>query len=90
MSRITRIAQQAQVSYDLGLQQLSLLNKAIESNKEAIKAIESGMSTGNRNMMDLLKAYSDLHKAEKAIPILKAKLWQYWWQLQWVTGSLAI
>ncbi|MGM0542171.1 MAG: TolC family protein, partial [Pseudomonadota bacterium] len=89
MSKITRIAQQAQVSYDLGLQQLSLLNKAIESNKEAIKAIESGMSTGNRNMMDLLKAYSDLHKAEKTIPILKAKLWQYWWQLQWVSGHLA-
>lgn len=89
ISKITRIAQQAQVSYDLGLQQFSLLNKAIESNKQAIKAIESGMSTGNRNMMDLLKAYSDLHKAEKTIPILKAKLWQYWWQLQWVTGSLA-
>ncbi len=89
ISKITRIAQQAQVSYDLGLQQLSLLNKAIESNKEAIKAIESGMSTGNRNMMDLLKAYNDLHKSEKTIPILKAKLWQYWWQLQWVTGRLA-
>ena len=89
ISKITRIAQQAQVSYDLGLQQFSLLNKAIESNKQAIKAIESGMSTGNRNMMDLLKAYSDLHKAEKTIPILKAKLWQYWWQLQWVNGRLA-
>lgn len=89
INKITRIAQQAQVSYDLGLQQLSLLNKAIESNKEAIKAIESGMSTGNRNMMDLLKAYNDLHKSEKTIPILKAKLWQYWWQLQWVTGRLA-
>ena len=88
MSKITRIAQQAQVSYNLGLKQLSLLNKATESNKQAIKAIESGMSTGNRNMMDLLKAYSDLHKAEKTIPILKAKLWQYWWQLQWVTGTV--
>jgi outer membrane protein len=89
INKIIRVAQQAQVSYDLGIQQLSLLQKAIESNKQAIQAIESGMSTGNRNMMDLLKAYSDLHTAEKTIPILKAKLWQYWWQLQWVTGHLA-
>jgi outer membrane protein len=87
--KIRRIAQQSRMSFELGLQQLSLQNKAIESNKAAIKAIESGMSTGNRNMMDLLKAYNDLHKTEKTIPILKAKLWQYWWKLQWVNGNLA-
>jgi outer membrane protein len=87
--KMKRIAQQSRMSFELGLQQLSLQNKAIESNKAAIKAIESGMSTGNRNMMDLLKAYNDLHKTEKTIPILKAKLWQYWWKLQWVNGNLA-
>lgn len=87
--KVTRIAQQSQASYELGLQQLVLLNKAVESNKEAITAIENGMSTGNRNMIDLLNAYSDLHKAEKTIPILNAQLWQHWWQFQWATGGLA-
>ena len=67
---------------------LAALKDVLESNKQALVAAENGLSTGNRNILDLLDAQRSVHRAERDISIVNNRLWTNWHLYQWSTGRL--
>lgn len=81
-------AKNAYLRYRAGLARLEALKAALHSNLEAVKATENGLSTGTRNILDLLNAQRSLHKAQRDLPTTQAKIWQSWYQFYWALGLL--
>ena len=77
----------AYMSVQSGLEQLKALKAALESNKQAVKAAEKGLTTGNRNILNLLDAQINRHKAEKEIQVIKNSIWQNWYLYRWSQGK---
>lgn len=69
---------------------LIALKEVLESNKQALTAAENGLSTGNRNILDLLDAQRNLHRAERDIEIVTNTIWLNWYLYQWSTGEISI
>ncbi|VAW47505.1 hypothetical protein MNBD_GAMMA04-604 [hydrothermal vent metagenome] len=69
---------------------LSALQAVLASNKQALIAAENGLSTGNRNILDLLDAQRDLHRAERDIAIVINRLWSNWYLYQWSSGVMTV
>ncbi|VAW48955.1 hypothetical protein MNBD_GAMMA03-2119 [hydrothermal vent metagenome] len=67
---------------------VAALKDVLESNKQALVAAENGLSTGNRNILDLLDAQRSVHRAERDISIVNNRLWTNWHLYQWSTGRL--
>ncbi len=68
---------------------LTALKDVLESNKQALVAAENGLSTGNRNILDLLDAQRNLLRAERDIAIVVNRLWMNWYLYQWSTGEIS-
>lgn len=79
----------AYLSVESGLKQLDALKEAMASNEQAVKSAEKGITTGNRNILDLLDAQRNLHRAERDIQIAKNNVWQSWYLYQWSLGALS-
>jgi len=76
------------LTYQSGLKRLEALHSVLSSSQQAFQAAENGLSTGNRNIIDLLNTQRRLQLAERDLPILKSQIWQAWYQLQWALGKL--
>ncbi|MBD3822749.1 MAG: TolC family protein, partial [Thiotrichales bacterium] len=76
------------LSYQAGVERLAALKAALSSNQEAVKATENGLRTGTRNILDLLNAQRSLHKAQRDVPLTKAKIWQSWFEFYGALGLL--
>ncbi|MBN2606983.1 MAG: TolC family protein [Thiotrichales bacterium] len=76
------------LSYQASVERLSALKAALSSNQEAVKATENGLRTGTRNILDLLNAQRSLHKAQRDVPLTKAKIWQSWFEFYGALGLL--
>lgn len=85
---LTAKAKSSWLTYQAGLNRLVALKAVLSSSEQALQATENGLATGNRNILDLLNAQRRLHRAERDLPMLKAQLWQAWYQLQWALGAL--
>lgn len=81
-------AKKAYIRYQALTQSLTSLKAALSSTRLAKKATENGLVTGGRNLLDLLNAQRRTHKVERDIPIVKAKIWQSWYELRWALGLL--
>lgn len=71
-----------------GVKRLALLETVLQSSQQALQATESGLGSGSRNILDVLNAQRRLHKAERDIPVLRAQVWQAWYQWLWAQGKL--
>lgn len=69
---------------------LVALERVLDSNKQALVAAENGLITGNRNILDLLDAQRNLHRAERDIAILTNRLWSNWYLYQRSTGNISV
>jgi outer membrane protein len=85
---LTAQAKSSWLTYQAGIKRLESLKAVLSSSEQALQATENGLSTGNRNILDLLNAQRRLHRAERDLPMLKAQIWQAWYQLQWALGKL--
>ncbi len=74
--------------YQSSLKRLVALNQVLDSSKQALRATENGLTTGTRNILDLLNAQRNVHKAERDIPVTEAKIWQNWVGFYWSIGRL--
>lgn len=81
-------AQKAQLGVQSGQQRLVVLENAVISNQQAVKAAEEGLKTGTRNLLELLRAQSRLYAAQKAITTLKAQMQIDQVTLFWALGVL--
>lgn len=86
---ITTSLKLAYLSVKSGLKQLEALKEAMRSNEQAVKSAEKGLTTGNRNILDLLDAQRNLHRAERDIQIEKNNIWQSWYLYQWSRGEIS-
>jgi len=80
----------AEQSLQHNSKRLIALKEVLESNKQALTAAENGLSTGNRNILDLLDAQRNLHRAERDIEIVMNTLWLNQYLYQWSTGKISI
>ncbi len=69
---------------------LLALKDVLASNKQALMAAENGLSTGNRNILDLLDAERNLHRAERDIQVVINNLWLNWYLYQWSIGNMQV
>jgi len=81
-------AKSAWLVFQTGIKRLDALKSVLASSEQALQATENGLTTGNRNMLDLLNAQRRHHLAERDLPMLKAQTWQAWYQLHWALGRL--
>ena len=82
------LAKRAYIGYKAQLSTLKALKAALSSNKQAKKATENGLSTGTRNILDLLTAQRNLHRAERDIPKTISQIWANWYEYYWSAGLL--
>ncbi len=64
------------------------LKEVLASNKQALEAAENGLSTGNRNILDLLNVQRRLYRAERDIQIAMTRLSRNWYLRLWSLGQL--
>ncbi|WP_024852142.1 TolC family protein [Hydrogenovibrio kuenenii] len=88
MLKLQAIARNSLLSYQAGIERLVALQAALSSNQEAVKATEKGLQTGTRNILDLLNAQRSLHKAQRDVPMTRAKIWQSWFEFYGALGLL--
>jgi len=81
-------AKRAYISYNAQLTTLTALKAALSSNQQAKKATENGLSTGTRNILDLLTAQRNLHRAERDVPKTVSQIWTNWYLYYWSAGLL--
>jgi len=81
-------AKRAYISYKAQLARLTALKAALVSNQQAKEATENGLSTGTRNILDLLTAQRNLHRAERDIPKTESQIWTNWYKYYWTAGLL--
>lgn len=81
-------AKRAYISYKAQLATLKALKAALVSNQQAKEATENGLSTGTRNILDLLSAQRNLHRAERDIPKTISQIWVNWYEYYWTAGLL--
>lgn len=67
---------------------LLALQAVLASNKQALTAAENGLTTGNRNILDLLDAQRSLHRAERDIQIVINNLWLNRYLYLWSIGKI--
>ena len=87
---LTASLQNAVESSQHNQKRLSALKDVLESNKQALTAAENGLSTGNRNILDLLDAQRNVHRAERDITIVINRLWNNWYLYQWSQGEIPV
>ncbi len=69
-------------------QRLHALQAVLASNKQALTAAENGLTTGNRNILDLLDAQRSLHRAERDVQVVINNLWLNWYLYLWSIGEI--
>jgi outer membrane protein len=67
---------------------LLALKDVLASNQQALAAAENGLTTGSRNILDLLDAQRSLHRAERDIQVVANNLWLNWYARLWSLGSI--